>query len=394
MGRMSTSTAPVPPAGDVRQRGAGAGAPRTRSEAAGLECPGCGARYRRVALRPGEAAACTRCAQVLARGGGADAQAQLALASAAFIVFLIAMLAPIAEIRIGSAATRATLMDAMAATWAAGQPALALLTFATACLFPLGVIVLLGHVLLEQRSGRDGAALARSARALRWLMRWSMAEVLLLAGLIAWSRSAALATASVGPGLVAFGVLSLLFTACEDAAAEDLHDTVPERVPMDLGLQRGWAYLVAAVILYLPSNLLPVTTAHTLTDLRHQYTLLGGVIELWRAGAWDLAAIVFIASLVVPLVKMVALALLFATAQRRSAWRRRERTALARLVNGVGHWSMLDVYVVVLLTAMVSFGVLAGVEPGPGLVAFGAVVVLTMLSAESFDTRWIWADER
>jgi len=215
--------------------------------------------------------------------------------------------------------------------------------------------------------------------------------VLLLAGLVAWSRSAALATASVGPGLLAFGALSLLFTACEDAAAEDVHEPVPERTPLDLGLQRSWAYLVAAAILYLPSNLLPVTTAYTLTDLRHAYTLMGGVMQLWKAGAWDLAAIVFIASLVVPLTKMVALAVLLVTTRRRSTWRRRERTALARLVNGVGHWSMLDVYVVVLLTAMVSFGVLAGVEPEPGLVAFGAVVVLTMLAAQSFDSRWIWA---
>jgi paraquat-inducible protein A len=377
---MSPPTSPAPPLGDALP-----GTPPRR-----MECAGCGAGYRAVALRQGEAATCTRCGEVLARSLGMDMQAQLALASAALIVFFVAMFAPVAEIRIGSAVTRATLVDAMQATWDAGQPALALLTFATACLFPMGVIVLLGDVLMAQRAGRDGARLARSARALRWLMRWSMAEVLLLAALVAWSRSASLATAYVGPGLVAFGVLSLLFTACEDAATEDVHEMPPERMPPHVGLQRSWAYLVAAAVLYLPSNLLPVTTAHTLTDLRHAYTLMGGVLELWHTGAWDLAAIVFIASLVVPLTKMAALAVLLVTAQRRSAWRRRERTALLRLVHGVGHWSMLDVYVVVLLTAMVSFGVLAGVQPGPGLVAFGAVVVLTMLSAESFDSRWIW----
>jgi paraquat-inducible protein A len=218
--------------------------------------------------------------------------------------------------------------------------------------------------------------------------------VLLLAGLVAWSRSSQLAVASVGPGLVAFGALTLLFTACEDAAADVLRPPPPPRVPLAPGVQRCAAFLLTAAILYLPSNLLPVTTAGTLTDGVHAYTLFGGVLELWKAGAADLAVIVFVASLVVPLTKMVVLALLLVTAQRRSRWRQRERAALARLVAGVGHWSMLDVYVVVLLTAMVSFGVFAGVQPEPGLAAFGAVVVFTMLAAESFDPRWIWPGER
>ena len=90
---------------------------------------------------------------------------------------------------------------------------------------------------------------------------------------------------------------------------------------------------------------------------------------------------------------MGSLALLAFTAQRRSRWRQRERAGLYRLVETVGHWSMLDVFVVVLLVGMVQFGVLASVEPGPGLLAFGAVVVATMLAASSFDPRLIWPAE-
>jgi paraquat-inducible protein A len=126
---------------------------------------------------------------------------------------------------------------------------------------------------------------------------------------------------------------------------------------------------------------------------RASHTIGGGIVELWNTGSRELALIVFIASIVVPLGKIGSLALLTFTAQRRSRWRQRERAGLYRLVDTVGHWSMLDIFVVVLLVGMVQFGVLASVEPGPGLLAFGAVVVATMLAASSFDPRLTWPVE-
>lgn len=157
-------------------------------------------------------------------------------------------------------------------------------------------------------------------------------------------------------------------------------------------LQRTWAWLATAVILYIPANVLPVMS--TASVLGHEsHTLLGGIHELWSSGSWELALIVFIASIAVPLLKVAALALLAATAHRRSRWRQRERAALFRLVETVGHWSMLDVFVVVLLVAMVRFGILATVAPEAGLLAFGGVVIATMLASDSFDPRLIWPDD-
>ena len=163
-----------------------------------------------------------------------------------------------------------------------------------------------------------------------------------------------------------------------------LHQHAQER------LQRCWAYLIAAAVLYVPANVMPVMSTSSLVLGSGTHTLLGGIMELWHAGSWELAAIVFIASIVVPLLKMVSLALLAWTGQRGSAWRPRERTRLYRMVEAVGHWSMLDVLVVVLLVAMVRFGPFGTVTPEPGLLAFGAVVVLTMLAAGAFDPRLIW----
>jgi paraquat-inducible protein A len=156
-------------------------------------------------------------------------------------------------------------------------------------------------------------------------------------------------------------------------------------------LERCSAFLLAAAMLYVPSNLLPVVSTRAITG-EETHTLFGGVLELWDAGSWDLAAIVFIASLVVPMTKMLALAILVVSARRRSTWRQRERAGLVRLLDAIGHWSMLDVFVVVLLAGMVRLEPLAGITPEPGLLAFGAVVVFTILAADSFDPKLIWQD--
>ena len=156
-------------------------------------------------------------------------------------------------------------------------------------------------------------------------------------------------------------------------------------------LQRTWALLLASVIVYIPAMALPVMRTGTLFDTE-DHTIIGGVVDLWNSGSWDLSIIVFVASVVVPILKILALGLLAITAQRRSSWGRSQRARLYRLVEAVGHWSMLDIFVVALLVTLVQFGTLAQTRPEPGIIAFGAVVVLTMLASAGFDPRLIWDD--
>lgn len=160
-------------------------------------------------------------------------------------------------------------------------------------------------------------------------------------------------------------------------------------------LNRTWAFLLAAAILYLPANLLPIMQTTTFFTPVND-TILSGVVRLWQADSYDLAIIVFVASIVVPLLKIGVLLLLLVTVQRRSHWALEHRARLYRLVEFIGHWSMLDVFVVALLVALVHFKSFALVLPGGGAVAFAAVVVLTMLASMSFDPRLIWdaADAR
>lgn len=157
-------------------------------------------------------------------------------------------------------------------------------------------------------------------------------------------------------------------------------------------IQRTWAYLVAAAILYLPANLLPVMITKSLLGTQ-QDTILSGVIYFWVTGAYGLAALIFIASFLVPLFKLSALTLLNITAQRRSTWRQLERAKLYRMLEVIGRWSMLDVFVVALLAGLVRIHGFAEITAGVGIAAFGAVVVLTMMASLSFDPRLTWDAE-
>ena len=154
-------------------------------------------------------------------------------------------------------------------------------------------------------------------------------------------------------------------------------------------IQRTWAFLIAAAILYLPANMLPVMITRSLLGTQ-QDTILSGVIYFWVSGAYGLAALIFVASFLVPLFKLTALVLLTVTAQRRSRWRQLERAKLYRVLEVIGRWSMLDVFVVALLAGLVRIHGFAEVTAGVGIAAFGAVVVLTMLASLSFDPRLTW----
>lgn len=170
--------------------------------------------------------------------------------------------------------------------------------------------------------------------------------------------------------------------ACQRCGTH-LHTRKPQ------SLTRTWAFLLAACVMYIPANLLPVMITRTLFGAQYD-TILSGVIYFWVSGAYGLAAIVFIASFLVPLFKLAVLFLLVVTAQRGSSWRQHERAKLYHIIEIIGRWSMLDIFVVAILVTLVQLQFVANVTPDKGAAAFGAVVVLTILATMSFDPRLIW----
>jgi paraquat-inducible protein A len=168
---------------------------------------------------------------------------------------------------------------------------------------------------------------------------------------------------------------------------EHCHATLHRRKPDSIN--RTWALLIAACIMYIPANMLPVMITSTFFESQ-QDTILSGILFFWVSGEWGLAAVVFIASFLVPLLKLTSLFLLVVSAQQKSRWRQLERAKLYRLIELIGRWSMLDVFVVSLLVGLVQMQGFAQISAGAGIVAFGAVVVLTMLASLTFDPRLIW----
>lgn len=169
------------------------------------------------------------------------------------------------------------------------------------------------------------------------------------------------------------------------------HSVLHVRKP--ISLERTWALMLAASIMYIPANLLPMTITSSLMG-EQQDTIMSGVIYFWHNHDYLVAFVIFTASIFIPMLKLMILTFLLLVVRKQTSdkkrWRPEQCAFLYRVVEFVGRWSMIDVFVVSLLTALIQMQALASISAGPGAVAFGAVVVLTMLASLSFDPRMIW----
>jgi paraquat-inducible protein A len=154
-------------------------------------------------------------------------------------------------------------------------------------------------------------------------------------------------------------------------------------------LKRTWALLMTAALMYIPANLLPIMTVYSMGKGQSD-TIMSGVLELINYDMVPIAMVVFVASILVPTFKLVGIALLLYSIERKQPLSARQRGWMYRFVEWIGRWSMLDIFVITVLVALVDFGSLAKIEAGFGAVAFCSVVILTMLAAVTFDPRLIW----
>ncbi len=198
------------------------------------------------------------------------------------------------------------------------------------------------------------------------------------------------AESAAGMGLCAChacGLVSRPLSLAEESRCPRCSAVLHARKPDSIG--RTWALIIGALVLYVPANVLPVTITRSLFGVQSD-TIMSGVAYFWNTGSYDLAIIIFTASIFVPLAKLLALSFLTLLAQRRIRWDPVQCTRLYRMVEFIGKWSMLDVFVVALLATLVNFSTLAAISAGPGAIAFAAVVVITMFAALTFDPRLLW----
>ena len=163
----------------------------------------------------------------------------------------------------------------------------------------------------------------------------------------------------------------------------ELHQRKPNSI------MRTWALVITAMVFYVPANVLPMTLTSALGSTQAD-TIMSGVIYFMHHGSWEIALVIFTASIFVPFMKFIILIYLLISVQFKSTKRPSDRTRLYRMTEAVGRWSMVDIYVVTILIALVKLGVLANIEAGPAAIYFASVVVITMIAAESFDPRLIW----
>lgn len=397
--------------------------PRSRSER--TECADCGLSQSLPNIAVGEVAQCMQCGKVLKRRsrGGIDVPLTLALTS--LLLLIPANAAPLMSVAEHGAQRQNWLSTGVAMLWSSGFESLAILVAAFTIVFPLVYLALLVTVLGSIRFGGP----PRLGRLFRWteyLRPWMMVEVYLVGSCVAYSRLQKIAFVNVGLGgwcLMAAAFTLLLFTATIDERR--IWDALAPRRPLAAGtaaisciacelavpaahagdrcprcdavlharkpraLHRTTALVIAGFVLLVPANLLPILTIEQL-GVVDPNTILGGIRELIRADLWPLAVIVFAASIVVPLMKLFGLTWMLLLTHQRSSRYLVARTRLYRVIDLIGRWSNIDVFMLSILVALVQFGALSEVRAGFGAVAFAAAIIVTMIASRAFDSRLMW----
>lgn len=386
-------------------------------------------------LAEGERAECPRCGHTLHERQHTDSQRQVAWSVAALVMLALSLFFPFLALQAQGSEHAIIVADAALALLEYDYAALALLVIATIVLMPAVYLGLMLFLHAARLAGRRPPGAAFMARLLTSMQPWMMSDVFIVGVLVAMVKILTLADVAFGVAFVAFCLFTLLLLkTIVDFDPSELWDSLAGRwpapvhlkpgraaraqgvqvckgcealyavsrphcprcgrrrpAPDHLRLQATWALLATAVILYIPAMVYPVMRIIDFGQPSEQ-TIVGGVVYLVEVGSWPIALIIFVASVVVPIAKVMALGWLAWKARSSRAGRGRERMRLYKFTEFIGRWSMIDVFVVALLVALVQAGQVMAVYPGPGIVAFGAVVIITMIAAMTFEPQLLWRD--
>jgi paraquat-inducible protein A len=394
------------------------------------ECHDCGQFQGVPALPPATTVACLRCDAVLRRTRHDPFGVPLALYLTALVLLIVSAGTPMMSVSRAGLHHEADLFSGPIGLEQHGMGELGALVLFTTIGAPLATVLGNIYVLAGLRMPNPPRHLRAVFATLIHLRPWSMIEVYLLGVFVAYTKLGALVRIDIGIGLYALAGL-LLAMVVADAMSDPqavweamdrrglTHWRADRPGPRAIGcdtcglvgrpvaggrcrrcyarlhvrkpdsVARTWALLIAAAVLYVPANVYPVLSVIQL-GAGQPSTILGGARELLDAGLWPLAALVFFASVAVPMLKLVGLIILLTSVQRGWTGHLHDRTVLYRIVRWIGRWSMIDIFMESILVALVQFGGLVTIDPGGGAIAFAGVVVLTMFAAESFDPRLMW----
>jgi paraquat-inducible protein A len=393
------------------------------------ECVGCGLLQTVPALAPGMTARCVRCPTILRRTSVHRIDHIIALTSAAFILLIVMCSTTLMSVETSGIKRTADLFSGPEELVRQNMGELAAVIIFVTVLAPLIRLIGMLYVLIRLNERVPPRHLRRVFAWAERLRPWSMLEVFVFGVFVAYVKLGDLVTIGLMAGVYALLALTFVLVwmdsaldreavwqrlyrtnlsggsrgvtgaiGCEtcglvsvpradDPRCPRCDSALHERKPNSVA--RTWALIIAAAILYIPANYYPVLSVVQL-GAGQPSTILGGVEELVTARQYPLAALVFFASILVPMLKLVGLSLMLITIQTGRAGWLRDRTRLYHIVRFIGRWSMIDIFMESLLGALVAFGSVITIEPGMGALAFCAVVILTMFAAETFDPRLMW----
>ncbi len=389
-------------------------------------CPDCGTRQRLPSARPATVTHCITCDATIERTHGRSVPAALACSLATLLLLIPANLSLFLRTDALGVSRSSHLASAAGAMLGDGLPLLALAVLLFVVIFPLVRFALLSAVLGLLAYGRVEPWMGRAFRWSNRLETWAMPDVFLLGLAVAYARLAASIAVRVGPGAIAFiaaGVLSLVVRATLDKAAI-WERIAPDSCPADpahaiecqdcdlllpphregqscprcaapirrrkpQSISRTIALTLAALLLYIPANIYPLATL-PINYQPTKYTVLEGVIDLVHAGLWDLAILVFCASFLIPFLKLVGISWCVWSVLSRSDRHLVAKARTYRVVEEIGRWSMVDPFVIGAFVPVMNYNALIYGRAEAAALPFTAVVVLTIISAKTFDPRLMW----
>jgi len=357
-----------------------------------------------VRLQQGEKAVCRRCNSLVALSPRFGPDAPLAFATAGLIFLIPAVLLPFVGASELGDKRISLLLTGVSSLWDGQLRALATLVLLCGAFLPFTLLIVLITLYGPEGFGRRTVGEQRLVRAAKILSRWSFPEVQVLAVLVGVVKLGSLVHLDLGPGFWCYCGMAVSLLAAvhgfkyswpdpaEVAVARPRRsggENAPLRCFGSEARSTCAALSIAAVFLLAPANLFPVLTTATSGNNRTD-TIYSGAMALGQQGLWSLAAIVFTASILIPALKLAGLTCLLLSSAEKDSARARKLTRLYSTLAFIGRWSMLDVFLGAFLVGLVRFGEFATVRARGGLVAFAAVVILTVLATESFDPREIW----
>jgi paraquat-inducible protein A len=369
----------------------------------GLHCPECGLIVDIPQLTHKQKATCPRCSYVLSSFHENAHTRSLAYAVSGFLMLFLVLPFEFVSFSARGQQQSIDLLASLGTLIESDYLAIALFQFIAIFIIPATILLSILYLLIPLQFDYKLPFYKQVYRLIFGLVPWSMAEIFLLGVLVALIKMTSMAEVHVGLsfyayiGFTLFLLASLLYldkhqlmlalgVEQDPVQQTSKHEKQNQR---SRSIQRTWALLATAVMLYIPSNLLPVMTTRIL-GREEPNTILGGVVALWESGSYPIATIIFIASVVVPILKLMMLGWLNYSVQTGSALLNRQRILCYRITEFIGRWSMIDVFVVAILVSLIQLGNTMTIYPGPAAIAFCCVVIITMFAAMTFDTRLIW----